>query len=287
MARAARPPVSARRGALEQDDSVRFASSKPRPTWTLGVPRRQCAGPGPAFWSNWLVARRQRDRQDQGVVRPRRRARGLLGLWLGAMLVAGCGGGGAHGHWTDPDARLVDGVWIGSPIACPPVRDECAPIEDSARGGLSDADAARVARITWVSLPTRFVTDEGQTVMPGRHVGIWTWAAALVTLDDGAERVVGMLCMFSYSGGDDGRLNADARCARQPLRQLAGRIGSPRVRAWHDPRIARGRVGSTRETDDTAGEIAEASRARTSTLPVWRGYSCPARSLDPARRQTR
>ncbi len=144
------------------------------------------------------------------------RARGLLGLWLGVMMVVACGGGGAHGHWTDPDAHLVDGVWIGSPIACPPLSDECALIADSARAGLSDADAARVARITRVSLPTRFVTDGGKIFAPGPHYGIWTWAAALVTLDDGAERVVGMLCMFAYSG-DDGRLIADARCAQQPL----------------------------------------------------------------------
>ena len=155
------------------------------------------------------------------MVKPRARALGLLGLWLGVMIVAGCGGGGVHGHWADPDARLVDDVWIGSQIGCPPARDECAAIEDGARAGLSDADAGRVARIAWVALPTRFVTDGGETLAPRRHVGIATWAAALVTLDDGAERVVGLLCQFSYSG-DGGRLNAGASCAWQPLPDWQG-----------------------------------------------------------------
>jgi len=79
-------------------------------------------------------------------------ARPLLGVVLGAIL-AGCGGGG-HGHWTDPGARLVDGIWIGPRIACPPARDECGVISSGARAALSYADRSEVIQVAWVSLPT-------------------------------------------------------------------------------------------------------------------------------------
>jgi hypothetical protein len=123
---------------------------------------------------------------------------------LGAIL-AGCGGV-AHGHWTDPGARLVDGIWIGPQIACPPVRDECAVIANGAQVALLDADRSQVVQVAWVSLPSHFVTDGGEhrTPMPG--LGLVTWVAALVTLKDGSERAVGLGCQLEYaqSGGFDG-----------------------------------------------------------------------------------
>ena len=97
-------------------------------------------------------------------------ARALLGLVLGAIL-AGCGGG-AHGHWTDPGARLVDGIWIGPQIACPPARDECGVISSGARAALSDAEWSQVVQVEWVSLPTHFVTDGGEKRTPRP-----TWAS--------------------------------------------------------------------------------------------------------------
>ena len=122
--------------------------------------------------------------------------------------VVGCGGvahgptdpgGGAHGRWTDPGARLVDGLWIGPQIACPPARDECAAITAGARSALSDAERAEVAQVQWVSLPTHFVTDGGERRTPRVAVGIDTWAAALVTLGDGREHAVGLDCHFPYT----------------------------------------------------------------------------------------
>jgi hypothetical protein len=131
-------------------------------------------------------------------------ARALLGLMLGAI-VAGCGGG-AHGHWTDPGARLVDGIWIGPQIACPPARDECGVISSGARAALSDAERSQVAEVEWVSLPTHFVTDGGEQRTPRSQFGLVTWVAALVTLRDGGERAVGLGCQLEYaqSGGFDG-----------------------------------------------------------------------------------
>lgn len=128
-------------------------------------------------------------------------ARGLLGLMLG-VIVAGCGGG-AHGHWADPGARLVDGIWIGRQIACPPARDECGVISSGARAALSDAERSKVVQVEWVSLPSHFVTDGGEQRTPRLTYGIDTWVAALVTLDDGRERAVGLSCYFPYttSGG--------------------------------------------------------------------------------------
>jgi hypothetical protein len=135
-------------------------------------------------------------------------------LALGVVL-AGCGGGPTsagrppqHGHWTDPGARLVDGLWVGPQIACPPARDECAAIAAGARAALSDADRAEVLQVGWVSLPTRFVTDGGERRTPRLTVGIDTWAAAVVTLGDGRERAVGLDCYFPHSSA--GRLDVSA-----------------------------------------------------------------------------
>ena len=89
------------------------------------------------------------------------------------MVVAGCGGG-AHGHWADPGARLVDGMWIGPQIVCPPARDGCASISSGAQVGVSDTEPSQVVQIPWVSLPTHFVTDEGEPRSPARGVGIVT-----------------------------------------------------------------------------------------------------------------
>ena len=131
-------------------------------------------------------------------------ARALLGLMLGAI-VAGCGGG-AHGHWTDPGARLVDGIWIGPQIACPPARDECGVISSGARAALSEAERSQVVQVEWVSLPTHFVTAGGGQRTPQSLSGLVTWVAALVTLRDGGERAVGLGCHLEYaqSGGFDG-----------------------------------------------------------------------------------
>ena len=131
-------------------------------------------------------------------------ARALLGLVLGAIL-AGCGGG-AHGHWTDPGARLIDGIWIGPQIACPPARDECGVISSGARAALSDAERSQVVQVAWVSLPSHFVTDGGEQRTPQSLSGLVTWVAALVTLRDGGERAVGLGCQLEYaqSGGFDG-----------------------------------------------------------------------------------
>jgi hypothetical protein len=131
-------------------------------------------------------------------------ARALLGLMLGAI-VAGCGGG-AHGHWTDRGARLVDGIWIGPQIACPPARDECGVISSGARAALSDAERSQVVQVAWVSLPSHFVTDGGEQRTPQSLSGLVTWVAALVTLRDGGERAVGLGCQLEYaqSGGFDG-----------------------------------------------------------------------------------
>ncbi|HZL14795.1 MAG TPA: hypothetical protein VFC97_01675 [Verrucomicrobiae bacterium] len=131
-------------------------------------------------------------------------ARALLGLVLGAIL-AGCGGG-AHGHWTDPGARLVDGIWIGPQIACPPARDECGVISRGAQVALSDAERSQVVQVAWVSLPSHFVTDAGEQRTPRPNLGLTTWVAALVMLKDGGERAIGLGCELRYaqSGGFDG-----------------------------------------------------------------------------------
>jgi hypothetical protein len=128
-------------------------------------------------------------------------ARALLGLLLGAI-VAGCGGS-SHGHWTDPDARLVDGIWIGPQTACPPARDECGVISTGARAALSDAERSKVVAVQWVELPTHFVTDAGEQRTARLGYGIETWTAALVTLDGGHERVVGLSCYFPYNTTSD------------------------------------------------------------------------------------
>lgn len=131
-------------------------------------------------------------------------ARALLGLMLGAI-VAGCGGG-AHGHWTDPGARLVDGIWIGPQIACPPARDECEVISSGARAALLDAERSQVVQVEWVSLPSHIVTDGGEPRTPQPGFGLVKWVAALVTLRDGGERAIGLGCELRYaqSGGFDG-----------------------------------------------------------------------------------
>jgi hypothetical protein len=136
-------------------------------------------------------------------------ARALLGLTLGSIL-AGCGGG-AHGHWTDPGARLVDGIWIGPQIACPPARDECGVISRGAQVALSDAERSQVVQVAWVSLPSHFVTDAGEQRTPQPYFGLVTWVAALVTLKDGGERAVGLGCEFRHaqSGGFD---DLDSEC---------------------------------------------------------------------------
>jgi hypothetical protein len=123
---------------------------------------------------------------------------------LGAI-VAGCGGA-AHGHWTDPGARLADGIWIGPQIAYPPARDECAVISRGAQVALSDAERSQVTQVEWVSLPSHFVTDGGEQRTPRSMFGLVTWVAALVTLRDGGERAVGLGCQLEYaqSGGFDG-----------------------------------------------------------------------------------
>ena len=53
----------------------------------------------------------------------------LAGLLL-VLLVAAWAG--THGRWLDPDARLVDGTWIGGPVACPQEVDPCAVMRTAA-----------------------------------------------------------------------------------------------------------------------------------------------------------
>ena len=132
------------------------------------------------------------------------RTRLHLAVVLSVIALAGCGGG-THGHWTDPGARLVDGIWIGPQIACPPARDECGVISSGARAALSEADRSQVVQVEWVSLPSHFVTDAGEQRTPMLTFGIETRVAALVTLDGGRERTVGLSCYFPYytSGGLD------------------------------------------------------------------------------------
>lgn len=166
----------------------------------LGPPTRGGSRDGSTGPIATLVVGR-RGGQDEVVVSLCRPAQILLGLMLGAI-VAGCGGAD-HGHWTDPGARLVDGIWIGPQIACPPARDECGVISSGARAALSDAEWSKVVQVEWVELPTHFVTDGGGARIAGLGHGIETWVAALVTLDGGHERAVGLSCYFPYdpSGG--------------------------------------------------------------------------------------
>lgn len=125
-----------------------------------------------------------------------------------AVVAAGCGAP-AVGHWTDPGVRLVDGVWIGPAMDCP-TRDECPMIARGAMAGLSDADRSQVAQVQWVSLPTSYVTANGEPRTPRPNVGVRTWAAALVTFGDGRERVVGLSCGFGRTS--DGNLAPNASC---------------------------------------------------------------------------
>jgi hypothetical protein len=135
-------------------------------------------------------------------------ARGLLGLWL-ALVVAGCGSGPA-GHWTDPGTRLVDGMWIGPQIGCPPTRDECVAIAIGGQLGLPVAERSQVKQVAWVSLPTHFVTNAGEPRTPRIQWGIDTLEAALVTLADGSQRVIGLGCVLPYTS--NGVLTGGASC---------------------------------------------------------------------------
>jgi len=135
-------------------------------------------------------------------------ARALLGLCVG-LVVAGCGSG-PGGHWTDPGTRLVDGMWIGPRIGCPPARDECAAIAIGGKLGLPETERPLAKEVAWVALPTHFVTDGGEPRTPRLNWGIDTFEAALVTLSDGRQRVVGLSCMLGYT--DNGVLSGDASC---------------------------------------------------------------------------
>lgn len=132
---------------------------------------------------------------------PTARMPALALLWLLLGALAGCGAGAGHGHWADPGVRLVDGIWIGPQVACPPAPGECETIASGARKALPAADRSRVAQIAWVSLPTHFVTDGGEQRTPRLGVGLSTWVAAMVTLEDGSTRVVGLGCTFLSTGG--------------------------------------------------------------------------------------
>ncbi len=142
------------------------------------------------------------------MVRLPRQARGLLGLLLG-VIVAGCGGMPA-GHWTDAGTRLVDGMWIGPQIGCPPARDECVAIAIGGQLGLPEAERSQVKQVAWVSLPTHFVTSGGEPRTPRVRWGIDTFEAALITLADGRQRVIGLGCMLGYTSNNV--LSGDASC---------------------------------------------------------------------------
>jgi hypothetical protein len=160
------------------------------------------------------IAPRDLSPRIETVMSLRTRRSVVIGLWLGALL-GGCGGA-PHGHWTDPGARLVDGMWIGPPITCPTARDECAVVASAAPEGLSAAERSQIVKIAEVEPPSHFETDGGEPRTPLGRIGIRTFAAALVTLDSGRERVVGLNCQFPY--GRDGQLrSSDAECMPMEL----------------------------------------------------------------------
>lgn len=137
-----------------------------------------------------------------------RYARGLLGLWLG-LVVAGCDSV-SDGHWTDAGTHLVDGTWVGPQIGCPPGSNECAVIAVGAQRGLPEAERSQVTQVSWVSLPTHFVTNGGEPRTPRIRWGVETFEAALVTLADGRQRVIGLSCELSYVR--IGVLSGDSSC---------------------------------------------------------------------------
>ncbi len=82
------------------------------------------------------------------------------------------------------------------------------------------ADAPHVTDIEWVALPTQFVTFGGESRTPHFFIGVEKRTAALVTLDDGRERVVGLLCAYDFSN-----------CSRDELEEW--RDGAvPRAGPW-------------------------------------------------------
>jgi hypothetical protein len=112
-------------------------------------------------------------------------------------------------------------MWIGPQVGCPPARGECPAITGGALEGITDAERSRVAQVVMVQLPTHFVTAGGQPRSPRLHEGIGEFAAALVTLDDGSQRAVGLECLFPYN--PDGTVQASrAHC------------GPARLRDWQD-----------------------------------------------------
>lgn len=124
-------------------------------------------------------------------------------------------GGGAH--WADPGARLVDGLWIGASILCPPGPSECTVVETAARKALPPEERMQVAQVERVSLPTHFVTAAAEPRTPRPGVGISQWEAVLVTLGDGSQRAVGLGCRLVYDGSgafDD----LDSECLPADLR---------------------------------------------------------------------
>jgi hypothetical protein len=123
-------------------------------------------------------------------------ARKTLVLIAGLLLVVllGAAWAGTHGRWLDPDARLVDGTWIGGPIDCPPEVDRCARMRSAALSALTDAERSRVASVVRVALPTQWQDYLGGRRTAWTRAGIVVFVAALVTLDDGQQRVVGLGC---------------------------------------------------------------------------------------------
>lgn len=123
----------------------------------------------------------------------------LVALILG---LAACSAGSSNAGWRGPAVHLVDGTWIGTETECARGDEglECRTVIARALALLAPDVTRAVKKTALATLPTTYVTADGEVRTARLSAGIDSRRAIVIDLDDGSRRVIGLWCHISYSG---------------------------------------------------------------------------------------
>jgi hypothetical protein len=149
---------------------------------------------------------------------------GLVLVVVGGLVVAGVIEltRTAPAGWSDPEAHVVDGLWVGAETACPlDGGQECSLPLDAALERVAVIEPGATVTSASVAEPVGAYRDgRGGTVLA--VTGGWVeYRIVLLGLDDGRRLKVGVICdpLREYDGG-----SIPASCQAD-----AGEVSAPRV----------------------------------------------------------
>ena len=145
-----------------------------------------------------------------------------LALVVGVAVVAGVAEMTKTGPagWTDPEAHVVDGVWLGAETACSlDGGQECSLALDAALERLAVIEPEATVTSGSVAKPVGAYRDgRGATILA--TTGGWVlYRVVLLGLADGRQLMVGVYCdppMGSETGSIPARCQADAAPVNAP-----------------------------------------------------------------------